>query len=179
MPLVHHYFVKSELLKSLLKPVSQERRGSSISPCYKKILACRVPLPVVELKQGEHVLYEECLCEVSSCQGEIYSGTLTVTLSVKVQRIPALTITAKCSKCNISLRHAYLTSSSRLPNFPGLTTASVYRLRELFTACLQKSDSSESDVSTPSEGGTSRTGSRELLGLIPMDKLAINLILGP
>ena len=176
-----YYFIKPEFLKSLLKPEEEERRGCSISPCYKKILLCRIPLPVVELKQGEHVLYEECLCEVSSFRGEIYPGTLTVTLSVKVKQIPALTITAKCSKCNISLRHAYITSTSRLSSFPGLATASVYRLREVFTACLQRNESSESDVSTPSEVGSSLggTGSREIPGLIPLDKLALNLILGP
>ena len=178
--LKNNYFIKSDLLKCLLKPGGQERRGSSISSCYKKILTCRVPLPVVELRQGDHVIYEECLCEVSSSQGEIYSGTLTITLTVKVKQIPALTITAKCSKCNVSLRHAYLTTSSRLPSFPGLATTSVYRLRELFTGCLQRSESSESDASTPSEGGSvSRTVSREFPGLIPVDKLAINLILGP
>ncbi|KAL5259248.1 hypothetical protein ACHWQZ_G009639 [Mnemiopsis leidyi] len=176
-----NYFIKAELLKSLLKPREQERRGCSISPCYKKIIVCRVPLPVVELKHGDHVIYEECLCEVSSFQGEIYSGTLTVKLSVRVKQIPALTITAKCSKCNISLRHAYLSSTSRLTSFPGLATASVYRLREVFTACLQRNESSESDVSTPSEVSYSAggTGSREIPGLIPLDKLALNLILGP
>lgn len=185
--LKNHYFMKSDTVKNLSKGGSTPRRVVPLQPCYKKILSTRVPMSVVELRDGEHHHSEPCLCEVSSVDGDLRPGVLDVTFTVRVKDIPALRITARCSKCNVSLRHGFLRSSSKSPYYLGLATASVYRLREIFRVCLQDLYSDDSDdLSSPatpssaSECGTfHRSSSREFHSLVPRDKLWANLILGP
>eukprot|EP00116_Pleurobrachia_bachei_P000369 sb/3460631/ len=187
------YIARPDLLKSLLKRTSKPRRGSS-PPCYRQILTCPVPAPqdLEWVPWVVHILLT--LCEVTRCGDELHAGTLTITLTVNVREVPALSVAVKCSKCNISLRHAYLTTSAPLPYHPGLTTASVYRLRNIFGMTLRHhgnndvtsdDDSSEGNVEpSPRDGSLVRDkpGSfpRNLrVGQLPMETLALNIILGP
>ena len=97
-------------------------------------------------------------------------GTLKISLTITIREVPALAVTASCSKCNLLLHHAYLTSSSPRSKFPGLATCSVYRLREILReSSVQSCDIAENSASKDSEPEAEQK---------TQSYLVLNLILG-